>query len=223
MEMRMVHYRTWVKLLSPQKQSISRVGTLDQCVFQISGIGHRAPPPPPLRIAYGRGGKDAYRADISEATLFNVYLRPWKDYAAKAGGRGIMVRCATRRLQPQTRGHRLCCRVLFLCDAWCSHQETNGIPNHQSARLLTDVWRGMFGANASFIASDFGDIANLINFGLVVSLEGAGVAALGAGLDQDLGSAAFPSLINVTNLNMADVDRAGEANEFSSSPPQPEL
>ena len=52
---------------------------------------------PPLRLsyrhsaAYGFAGKDAYRTDVSESTLFNVYLRPWKDYATKAGGRGIMV------------------------------------------------------------------------------------------------------------------------------------
>ena len=41
--------------------------------------------------AYGFSGKDAYRTDVSDATLFNVYLRPWKDYAVKAGGRGIMM------------------------------------------------------------------------------------------------------------------------------------
>ena len=46
---------------------------------------------PAPAAAYGFAGKDAYRTDVSEATLFNVYLRPWRDYALKAGGRGIMV------------------------------------------------------------------------------------------------------------------------------------
>ena len=55
------------------------------------------------------------------------------------------------------------------------HQETNGVPNHQSSRLLTDVWRGLFGANSSLIASDYGDIGNLPAFGLVTNLQvGAG-------------------------------------------------
>jgi beta-glucosidase len=79
-----------------------------------------------------RSGKDAYRTDVSDRTLFDVYLRPWKRYA-EVGGRGVMA----------------------------SHQETNGVPNHANTKLLTSVWRGLFGANDSFVASDDGDIGQL--------------------------------------------------------------
>ncbi len=79
-----------------------------------------------------RSGKDAYRADMSDRTLFDVYLRPWKRYA-EVGGRGVMA----------------------------SHQETNGMPNHANTKLLTSVWRGLFGANDSFVASDNIDIGQL--------------------------------------------------------------
>lgn len=40
--------------------------------------------------------------------------------------------------------------------------------------------------------------------------QDAAVAALGAGLDQDLGAVAFPLLANVSNLDMAALDRASE-------------
>jgi beta-glucosidase len=40
--------------------------------------------------AYGYGGKDGAGADISERTLYDVYLRPWRDYA-RNGGRGAMM------------------------------------------------------------------------------------------------------------------------------------
>lgn len=40
--------------------------------------------------AYAYGGRDgSMPADVSEYTLFDVYLRPWRAYA-RAGGRGIM-------------------------------------------------------------------------------------------------------------------------------------
>jgi beta-glucosidase len=40
--------------------------------------------------AYGFGGKDGAAADLSTRTLHDVYLRPWREYAA-AGGRGAML------------------------------------------------------------------------------------------------------------------------------------
>ena len=37
--------------------------------------------------AYGWGGRDGGAADMDDATLFDVYLRPWREFA-RAGGRG---------------------------------------------------------------------------------------------------------------------------------------
>ena len=36
---------------------------------------------------------------------------------------------------------------------------------------MTGIWRGLFAANASFIASDYGDVGNLVGFGLVSDLQ----------------------------------------------------
>ena len=59
--------------------------------------------------AYGYGGKDGAGADISERTLYDVYLRPWRDYARNGGRGAMMVRppelwpadqlCSTRTLR----------------------------------------------------------------------------------------------------------------------------
>jgi beta-glucosidase len=113
-------------------------------------------------VAYGQSGKDAYRTDISDRTIFDIYLKPWRAYAM-AGGRGIMV----------------------------SHQELWGIPNHASTRLLTDIWRNRFNASDSFIASDAYDVRQIISFGLALNCTQAATLAVNAGLDQDLGNACF--------------------------------
>ena len=106
--------------------------------------------------AYGFGGKDAYAADISEQTLFDVYLRPWHA-AARAGLRGLMA----------------------------AHNEVNGVPMHMNTRLLTDVMRGQFGFGG-LVASDASDIGVLPNFRVTANKTTAAIAAVQAGLDQDL-------------------------------------
>ena len=82
---------------------------------------------------------DSLWTSIDNRTLFDVYLRPWRDFARKAGGRGAMV----------------------------SHQNLNGVPNHANHWLLTTVWRGLFGANHSFLGSDDDDVLRIATgFGL---------------------------------------------------------
>lgn len=124
-----------------------------------------------------QGGKDAYRTDISMQTLFNVYLRPWRAYIQRAGGRGIMI----------------------------SHQETNGIPNHASAFLQTTVLRGMFGATQAFLASDYGDVGNLPGFGVALNCTDSAIMAVTAGLDQDLGNACYGSLLTSVTSGLVPV------------------
>jgi beta-glucosidase-like glycosyl hydrolase len=65
-----------------------------------------------------------------------------------------------------------------------SHQETNGVPNHANARLLTAVWRTLFNASDSFIASDAGDIKALTHFGVAINCTDASALAINAGMDQ---------------------------------------
>lgn len=133
--------------------------------------------------AYGFAGKDGYRADMSNATLFNVYLRPWRAYARATGARAIML----------------------------SHQETNGLPNHMNTWLVRDVFRGMFGGNSTLVGSDYGDINNLRLFQMAVTQEDAALLALQAGVDQELGGSTYPTLVTAGSdgrLNVSDLDRA---------------
>jgi len=133
--------------------------------------------------AYGQGGMDGIATDIANRTLFNVYLRPWRAYFREAGGRGAMV----------------------------SHQSLNGAPNHANRWLLTDVWRKLFGAELSFLASDDGDVDRLANFGVALDCESEAVLAVAAGLDADLGPACFDTLVAAVRAGLVDeahIDRA---------------
>ena len=54
-------------------------------------------------LAYGYGGRDYYRADMTETYLFDVYAKPWRDFLRKAGGRGLMV-CVHSTMRTGGRG-----------------------------------------------------------------------------------------------------------------------
>jgi beta-glucosidase len=139
--------------------------------------------------AYGQSGMDGLHTDIANGTLFNIYLRPWRAFAKKAGGRGVMA----------------------------SHQALNGVPNHANHWLLTSVWRGLFGANHSFIASDQSDVSRLyINskgngYGVAADCLSAGALALNAGLDSALGFDCFKNLTTALHQGLIEpstLDRA---------------
>lgn len=82
---------------------------------------------------YGFSGLDGGAADVSEKTLHDVYLRPWRAYI-KAGGRGMMM----------------------------SHNELNGVPMHANAAVMRDLFRGAWNYTG-FFASDYGNIGALTN------------------------------------------------------------
>jgi hypothetical protein len=65
-------------------------------------------------VAYAQSGHDFYRADVSERTLLDVYMRPWRAAIREGGLRGLMV----------------------------AHQETNGLPMHGQGNILTGLLRG---------------------------------------------------------------------------------
>ena len=98
-----------------------------------------------------------------------------------------------------------------------SHQALNGMPNHANHWLLTEVWRGKFGANHSFIASDQDDVTRLyINsrgqgFGVAQDCLHAGALALNAGMDSALGYTCFENLTQALKQGLIDgaaLDRA---------------
>lgn len=117
--------------------------------------------------AYAYGGRDAYPADISDNTLFETYLVPWREYVI-SGGRGVM----------------------------CSHNSVAGMPNHANTRLITEVLRNQLGLDKGFVATDFTDVETLVNFNIVSNFNaypvsnysGAAFAAITAGVDNDLAS-----------------------------------
>ena len=77
---------------------------------------------------YGAAGKDGYTpfgGGINARTLFEVYLRPWRDFVLM-GGRGVMA----------------------------SHNMVDWVPMHANGPLLTGVLRERFGLADGYIGSD---------------------------------------------------------------------
>lgn len=110
-------------------------------------------------IGYGasEGGRDYHRAEISDYSLRNYYLRAF-DAAVKSG-------CAT---------------------VMNSFNEISGQPVASSKYLLTDILRGELGFNG-FVVSDWGAIPQLIRQGVAENEQEAAYLSLNAGLDMDLG------------------------------------
>eukprot|EP00041_Stephanoeca_diplocostata_P013637 m.240352 g.240352 ORF g.240352 m.240352 type:complete len:814 (+) comp19412_c0_seq2:86-2527(+) len=133
--------------------------------------------------AYGFGGRDgSMPAEISDNTLFDVYLKPWRAYA-QAGGRAIMA----------------------------AHNEVSGMPCHGNKKLLTAL-RETFGFGNGLCASDAGDIGHIEAFGVAGSRMEAGAVALRAGMDQELDRdpalGLLPQALAQGLVNMSDIDRA---------------
>jgi len=139
--------------------------------------------------AYAFGGKDGAAADMSEKTLHDVYLRPWKSYA-EAGGRGAMM----------------------------AHNSINSEPCHGSTRFMSWL-RAQGTMVGGLLGSDMCDVGLLGENGFRVAsgLSGAASLAMGAGLDQELCNPhdgrgqAFPfaaSAVANGTLAQAALDRA---------------
>eukprot|EP00040_Diaphanoeca_grandis_P036271 m.230725 g.230725 ORF g.230725 m.230725 type:complete len:681 (-) comp33587_c1_seq5:791-2833(-) len=133
--------------------------------------------------AYGYGGRDgSMPAEISQNTLYDVYLYPWRAYA-QAGGRGIMA----------------------------AHNEVDGMPCHGNADLIRAL-RETFGFGNGLCASDAGDISSIASYGVAKDTMHAGAIALNAGMDQELqfpgAFAQLPDALAAGLVNMSAIDRA---------------
>lgn len=119
-------------------------------------------------LAYGYSGRDWYRADVSDRTLLDVYARPWK-YAINQGQlRGLMV----------------------------THSEVNGLPMHGNGIVLSGILRYLFGGSEMFFASDADDVHEIQAHGITTSNNASAIYALTAGLDQELVTTCYPSLVD---------------------------
>jgi beta-glucosidase len=144
--------------------------------------------------AYGFGGKDGMAADMSERTLHDVYLKPWKRYA-EAGGRGAML----------------------------AHNSINDEPCHSSSYLM-HLLRSWGNFSTGFMASDMCDIGLLADlpgrqngFGTAKDLADAAAQSAAAGMDQELCNPtdgrgqAFTSLAAVVKSGALDVKHLDRA------------
>jgi beta-glucosidase-like glycosyl hydrolase len=109
--------------------------------------------------AYGYSGLDGGAADMSEKSLHDVYLRPWRAFI-RAGGRGMMA----------------------------SHNDLNGRPMHAgglTARggIFQDLFRGAWNYTG-FVHSDWGNIGFLTNTRMAANATGAAALAMRGGVDQ---------------------------------------
>ncbi|HWW57565.1 MAG TPA: beta-glucosidase BglX [Sphingopyxis sp.] len=113
--------------------------------------------------AYGaaQAGRDYHTVDISERTLRDIYLPPFKA-AADAGAATFMT----------------------------SFNEYDGVPASGSRYLLTDVLREKWGFRG-FVVTDYTSINEMVPHGYSKDLKQAGEQAMNAGVDMDMQGAVY--------------------------------
>ncbi len=113
--------------------------------------------------AYGaaQAGRDYHTVDISERTLRDIYLPPFKA-AADAGAATFMT----------------------------SFNEVDGVPASGSRYLLTDILREKWGFKG-FVVTDYTSINEMVPHGYSKDLKQAGEQAMNAGVDMDMQGAVY--------------------------------
>ena len=134
--------------------------------------------------AYGgaEGGRDYNTVDMSERTLREIYLPPYRA-AIDAGVGSVM----------------------------SSFNEIAGIPSTGNRWLLTTLLRGEW-KYQGFVVSDWTSVAELQPHGVAGTPADAGRLALDAGVDMDMVSQIYlndlPALVRAGRIPVATVDRA---------------
>ena len=113
------------------------------------------------RYGFAEAGRDYNTVDVSEQTLRNVILPPFKA-AADAGAATFMN----------------------------SFNEIGGIPATGNPHLQRDILKGEWGFQG-FVVSDWGSIGEMIPHGFADDLEQAAQQAITAGSDMDMESRAY--------------------------------
>ncbi|MGB5778760.1 MAG: beta-glucosidase BglX [Allopontixanthobacter sediminis] len=134
--------------------------------------------------AYGaaQAGRDYHTVDISERTLRDVYLPPFKA-AVDAGVGSFMT----------------------------SFNEVDGIPASGSRYLLTDILRDQWGFDG-FVVTDYTSINEMVPHGYSKDLKQSGEQALNAGVDMDMQGAVYmdhlAQSVSEGKVDQAAIDRA---------------
>jgi beta-glucosidase len=135
-------------------------------------------------VAYGaaEGGRDYNTTDLSENTLREIYLPPFK--AAVDAGVGTLM---------------------------SSFNAINGVPASANTFTLTKVLRDEWKFDG-FVVSDYTSVRELINHGIAGNEEEAAAAALNAGVDMEMVSRSYnqfgPQLLKQNKLSNATIDEA---------------
>jgi beta-glucosidase len=135
-------------------------------------------------VAYGaaEGGRDYNTTDLSENTLREVYLPPFK--AAVDAGVGTLM---------------------------SSFNAINGVPASANAFTLTKVLRDEWKFDG-FVVSDYTSVRELINHGVAGNEEQAAALALNAGVEMEMVSRSYnqfgPALLKQNKLTPATIDEA---------------
>ncbi|MEG8946377.1 beta-glucosidase BglX [Rosettibacter firmus] len=134
--------------------------------------------------AYGaaEGGRDYNTVDISERTLREIYLRPFK--AAVDAGVGSLM---------------------------ASFNELGGITSSANKFLLTQILRDEWNSDA-FVVSDWNSIGELVIHGLAKDLKESAYRAINATVDMDMeGNAYFNHLVELVNEGKVDLKLVDDA------------
>ncbi|RYE92627.1 MAG: glycosyl hydrolase, partial [Oxalobacteraceae bacterium] len=135
-------------------------------------------------VAYGgaEAGRDYNTVDMSERTLREVYLPPFKA-AIDAGAGSVMA----------------------------SFNEVGGVPMHANGGLINGVLRGEWGFDGVLV-SDYTGVLELLQHGIAGNRVDAGVRALEGGVDIDMVSDIYrkdlPRAVREGKLPEATVDEA---------------
>ena len=132
-----------------QGKDLAAVDTIAACVKHYAAYG------------FAEAGRDYNTVDMSEATLRNVVLPPFKA-AADAGAATFMN----------------------------AFNEIGGIPSTGNAHLQRDILKGEWGFKG-FVVSDWGSIGEMVPHGFVANLNDAAQKAIVAGSDMDMESRAY--------------------------------
>jgi beta-glucosidase len=134
--------------------------------------------------AYGgaEAGKDYNTVDLSERTIRDIYLPPFK--AAVDAGVGTLM---------------------------SAFNDIGGVPASGNRWLLTDVLRGEWKFNG-FVVSDFAAVEQLIPHGIASSREHAGILGLTAGVDMCMVDTIYANelvtAVNAGKIPMSLVDES---------------
>lgn len=135
-------------------------------------------------VGYGaaEGGRDYDNGEISEPTLRDVYLPPFR--AAVEAGVGTLM---------------------------SAFVDLNGVPATANRRLLTDVLRGEWGFDG-FVVSDWESVKEVIQHGTAEDEADAARQALQSGLDMDMVSGVYLNTLGHSlvegKVSMAEIDEA---------------